>query len=202
MSDWIEWDGGECPVPPETMVEVRFPVGALHSSETHPAKEFRWNLKGGFGDIIAYRVVSPPPGAPVDAGLRERLMHPRHIPQAEYGTASKFVMETVGIMRRERAEAADALQAAEARAVKAEQERDRLINAIAEKGEAELLAFKRADAAEARVKVLEEALTGMLGMFDQFTSEVDWGRSALSADTIRKVNADPFAARKALEVKS
>jgi Arc/MetJ-type ribon-helix-helix transcriptional regulator len=40
-----------------------------------------------------------------------RLRHPRHIPQKEYGTASAFVMETVGQMRRERAEAADIIEA-------------------------------------------------------------------------------------------
>lgn len=53
---WIEWSGGECPVDPCAIVEIR-----MLSSETEVqhAHQYRWDHKGYGGDIIAYRVVRP-----------------------------------------------------------------------------------------------------------------------------------------------
>jgi hypothetical protein len=54
-SPWITWTGGECPVAPETVVEVRLrdrTGGRAGSPET-----LRWSHKGWAGDIVAYRVV-------------------------------------------------------------------------------------------------------------------------------------------------
>lgn len=63
---WIKWDGGECPVDPETSVQCRYRRG--HVTDWHPAECFRWNLatpaEPGLSwdhDIIAYRL---PPGHP------------------------------------------------------------------------------------------------------------------------------------------
>lgn len=39
--DWIEWGGGECPVPPTALVDVRWNNGAV--SRTAPAD--RWGFK-------------------------------------------------------------------------------------------------------------------------------------------------------------
>jgi hypothetical protein len=62
--------------------------------------------------------VTPYLSQPADTAKVEelvaRLRHPRHIPQREYGNASKFVMETVGQMRGERTEAADRIVILEA----------------------------------------------------------------------------------------
>lgn len=56
---WIEWSGGECPVPGDTLVEVRFfdyaPLNGI-------ARNYRWKHKhtpAGGSDIIAYRVIEP-----------------------------------------------------------------------------------------------------------------------------------------------
>lgn len=50
---WIPWEGGDCPVKPEAWVEVKW-----RSSEDIGVV-FSWSHQGGFGDIIAYRVVQP-----------------------------------------------------------------------------------------------------------------------------------------------
>jgi hypothetical protein len=56
-SEWIEWGGGECPVGQETEVEIRLRVTGAESVIT--AANCDWlHVGDGFGDIIAYRVVS------------------------------------------------------------------------------------------------------------------------------------------------
>lgn len=53
---WIEWKGGECPVPEGVRVEVVFRdfYGDMRCPET-----FRWGHKGDGSDIIAYRIIGP-----------------------------------------------------------------------------------------------------------------------------------------------
>ena len=66
-SDWIEWHGGENPVP-GAMVEVKLRMddGGPRHEPTASSDRYRWNhLKtddhASNADIIAYRVVSPAP---------------------------------------------------------------------------------------------------------------------------------------------
>ena len=61
-SEWIDWSVGDCPVPPETIVEVILRCGG--NPERGYAKSFRWDAlfydnpaRLGEGDIIKYRVV-------------------------------------------------------------------------------------------------------------------------------------------------
>lgn len=59
MSDWIEWHGGECPVPPDTRVLFRVRNGV---GEKGKAGSLAWDHLGakhqdGWSDIIAYRTV-------------------------------------------------------------------------------------------------------------------------------------------------
>ena len=54
MSEWIEWSGGECPVPPHTMVEVRYQDGSTDHWLSHTVN---WDQEGTSADIVAYRVV-------------------------------------------------------------------------------------------------------------------------------------------------
>ena len=54
QSGWIEWNGGECPVPPNTKVEIQYPDNDVDSCI---ASEVDWNHYGMGGDITAYRVV-------------------------------------------------------------------------------------------------------------------------------------------------
>ena len=54
---WIEWRGGDCPVPPASCVLVRLRCGT--ENEPGAAGEYRWKNLGLQNDIIAYRVVQP-----------------------------------------------------------------------------------------------------------------------------------------------
>lgn len=58
---WIEWAGGECPIPVGTLVDAQYANGGL---EKCFAGELRWDWqfdgKGG-GDIVRYRVVEAKP---------------------------------------------------------------------------------------------------------------------------------------------
>jgi len=56
MSDWKKHNGGPCPVPPDTMVEVRLLGGSVFSGF---AKEFVWRHDGDNGDITEYRLIEP-----------------------------------------------------------------------------------------------------------------------------------------------
>lgn len=49
------WNGGECPVHPETVVKYWMYNG--HSAEETTSKNMRWSHNGSEGDIIAFQVV-------------------------------------------------------------------------------------------------------------------------------------------------
>lgn len=56
---WIEWSGGECPVPPTTDVDVQLRNGEMTIREANGdslAGDWNWDHDGGDGDIIRYRV--------------------------------------------------------------------------------------------------------------------------------------------------
>ena len=53
---WIKWEGGECPVPEGTIVEVKFRDGDCEGG--FPAGEAGWAHEWGTADIVAYRIVS------------------------------------------------------------------------------------------------------------------------------------------------
>lgn len=61
--EWIKWAGGDCPVPADTLVDVR--IGAIGEpiEETDCAENWLWKhtLDAVNGDyhIVAYRVVQP-----------------------------------------------------------------------------------------------------------------------------------------------
>lgn len=55
---WIEWNGGECPVPDEALVNVRSKNGLMNSYYQFLADDIDWSHGDCEGyDIIAYRVV-------------------------------------------------------------------------------------------------------------------------------------------------
>ena len=61
-TDWIEWKGGECPVPKGTMIQWRVRGGSEASLPTGSPAELRdWKHDGRGLDIIAYRIVKPAP---------------------------------------------------------------------------------------------------------------------------------------------
>ena len=51
---WIKWSGGECPVPPETMVQVKLRSGIVGELR---AGDYRWRRGLGDSDIVEYCVV-------------------------------------------------------------------------------------------------------------------------------------------------
>lgn len=54
---WIEWGGGECPVPDGALVEVQYRNRtAFHVAKTSDATLLRWSQDGSDCDIIAYRM--------------------------------------------------------------------------------------------------------------------------------------------------
>ena len=53
---WIDWHGGECPVPLYTLVEVKCRSGTVLG--TGRAGDFEWDHIGSRGDIIEYRTVT------------------------------------------------------------------------------------------------------------------------------------------------
>ena len=62
MSEWIEWAGGECPVPPNTLVEVKLRNGR---TAVEKAKRFKWPytlpVYSQLYGIVAYRVPGQQP---------------------------------------------------------------------------------------------------------------------------------------------
>ena len=54
-SDWIKWHGGECPVPPETMVQVKLRGGIVGELR---AGDYRWRCGLGDSDIVEYCIVT------------------------------------------------------------------------------------------------------------------------------------------------
>jgi len=57
MSEWREWNGGECPVAGDVIVQTRWANGK--ESAAFFAAEWNWGHDGSSVDIIAYRVVEP-----------------------------------------------------------------------------------------------------------------------------------------------
>lgn len=56
MTDWIEWNGGECPIKSEnTRVEVMF-RGGLKTEKQYGVK-WIWKHHNDNGDIISYRII-------------------------------------------------------------------------------------------------------------------------------------------------
>jgi hypothetical protein len=60
MSEWIEWKGGECPVPPETIVDVKDRDGTIW--EAWPAGNHYWWHDTDFPmeEPVAYRIITNP----------------------------------------------------------------------------------------------------------------------------------------------
>jgi len=58
MSDWIEWNGGECPVEPGTIVDVKNRDGAIFELVFAMKSELAndWRNLDFPSDIVAYRV--------------------------------------------------------------------------------------------------------------------------------------------------
>ena len=58
--EWIEWAGGDCPVPEGIEVDVKFQNGEVCDNGMVPSTSWDWAHGdcGGY-DIVAYRIVTP-----------------------------------------------------------------------------------------------------------------------------------------------
>lgn len=56
---WIDWQGGECPVDSDAIVEVKFRNPSRNKFNNDRAGDFAWSHDGFGGDIIAYRLRQP-----------------------------------------------------------------------------------------------------------------------------------------------
>lgn len=64
-NEWQIWNGGECPVPGDTLVQVQFACDSrsfAEGNEPDVAGEFRWDHTSDYRsvDVIAYRTVKVP----------------------------------------------------------------------------------------------------------------------------------------------
>jgi hypothetical protein len=53
---WIEWRGGDCPLPEYEKPEVRYRSGGTTEEQ---ATRIRWQHTGQWDDVLAYRVRRP-----------------------------------------------------------------------------------------------------------------------------------------------
>jgi len=67
--EWVEWHGGECPVAPDTLVDVEFKDGDIH--KRLQARGWKWIHHKAPGDIIRYRVSPAGQGETGQAGEDE-----------------------------------------------------------------------------------------------------------------------------------
>jgi hypothetical protein len=62
---WVDWEGGDCPVSPDTNIQVQFRLDIcreyaekVSGPRGNFAGVYGWANTGSGGDIIAYRVIS------------------------------------------------------------------------------------------------------------------------------------------------
>ena len=95
---WIDWSGGDCPVPSGTLVDVKYRDGVEASCV--PAREFvrggrfavEWDHSGVNGDIVAYRLAlsaAPAAGEPRIEDHPLYAQYIRAIEQAMFGKGER-----------------------------------------------------------------------------------------------------------------
>lgn len=63
MSEWIEWNGGECPVQETDQFEFIYRGGRKVKVQC-AGNRYRWKHLGAHHDIVAYRIITNPDSAP------------------------------------------------------------------------------------------------------------------------------------------
>lgn len=86
MSERHLWMGGDCPVDPETVVEVEF---RGISRAALPAGRLRWDRRGVSEDITSYRVIPEPALTGPDVNQSDP-------PRTMYGRAAAAFAEITG----------------------------------------------------------------------------------------------------------
>lgn len=55
--EWIDWEGGECPVPADTRTEVRYRTEETYIWDDPEIEDWLHYKDDPFMDIIAYRIL-------------------------------------------------------------------------------------------------------------------------------------------------
>lgn len=81
MSNFIPWAGGECPVPPDTLVTAVLRSGMVAFGKPVPASTLHWSrASGSRSGIVKYRVESSGEGVKHDTGkLPYDLLAPEYL---------------------------------------------------------------------------------------------------------------------------
>jgi len=83
--DWIPWNGGNCPVPPNTLVEVKFDSGEppiIHLK----ARLYYWGNNPEYSNIVAYRVVK-------ETNVEQAKQEPAKKPHKHLEVATKWLSD-------------------------------------------------------------------------------------------------------------
>ena len=93
---WIEWNGGECPVSGDDIVDVTYSTNGSKSFST-AANRLRWSKRGLGGDIIAYRLHKPEVKPEAKTEFCESVM--RSIAEPEVGDAKSRLDGALAIVK-------------------------------------------------------------------------------------------------------
>lgn len=63
--EWIEWNGGECPLPNGTVVNLKLRSGGVLNNQK--CEEWGWGAGGCYDCLVAYKVVETPSAKPQQA---------------------------------------------------------------------------------------------------------------------------------------
>lgn len=60
VGHWYPWDGGECPLPPTTKVQIKLRNGSYRDEDVYTASKLLWNVPASYApglDIVSFRIV-------------------------------------------------------------------------------------------------------------------------------------------------
>lgn len=108
MSEWIEWNGSDCPVPEGTLVDVRHRSGMEYSDVQANClgRAYTWEHNDVSSDIIAYRLherrVSEGDATPEYTGssvsyYRVTIAKPTSLDLAPYTAECNDIIEALGM---------------------------------------------------------------------------------------------------------
>lgn len=92
---WIQWDGGDCPVPSVIVVQTTLRNGGINPAPGHAAGIYRWDHRGNSADIIAYRFAGlpePESAYPVPRGWEAAQEATQTVSTVPIGFESQIIM--------------------------------------------------------------------------------------------------------------
>lgn len=171
---WIEWNGGECPVSGDDIVDVAYSAyGAKLFSAA--ADSLRWSKRGLVGDIIAYRLHKPEVKPEFCESVMRSIPEPEEKPTIE--KLAQHYRNKLDFAKRKQQEADDAKAASDAALGELEMAGEAnglLVSPITAKQEPELvIAVQVGDEVECvESNIKRDKYNGMVGRL-HFIDEID-----------------------------